>query len=138
MRDAEAMNDMLFDGVGYGHSHYFSLSGISSTHLVNYLCGKDSNVPIQGWMDRSDEIKPPSIKGYKALMSQMLIRWRAYKLGMHLEVRRLWLSLVMSNYERSRPRPLFLGCWAKSTWMGGVVLLPLKMEVQLVIFFPLD
>ena len=34
---AEAMNDMLLDGVGYGHSHYFYLSGIASIHLVNYL-----------------------------------------------------------------------------------------------------
>ena len=41
--------------------------------------------------------------------------------------------------ERSRPWPvLFLGCWAKPTWMGGVVLLPLKMEVRLIIFPPLD
>ena len=35
--------------------------------------GKDPNVLIQGWMDRSDEFKPPSIKGYGALMSWRLI-----------------------------------------------------------------
>ena len=35
------------------------------------------------------------------------------------------------------PGPLY-ECWAKPTWMGGVVLLPLKMEVRLVIFPPLD
>ena len=39
--------------------------------------------------------------------------------------------------ERLRLRPV-LWCWAKLTWMGGVVFLPLKMEVRLVIFFPLD
>ena len=33
---------------------------------------------------------------------------------------------------------IFVRDRAKPTWMGGVVLLPLKMEVQLVIFFPLD
>ena len=32
----------------------------------------------------------------------------------------------------------FLGCWAKPTWISGVMLLPLKMKVQLVTFFPLD
>ena len=36
------------------------------------------------------------------------------------------------------PPARFIGCWAKSTWMGGVVLLPLKMEVRLIIFPPLD
>ena len=36
------------------------------------------------------------------------------------------------------PDPLYECCWAKPTWMGGVVLLPLKMEVRLVIFSPLD
>ena len=41
------------------------------------------------------------------------------------------------NVRDRAPGP-FLWCWAKPTWMGGVVLLPLKMEVQLVIFFPLD
>ena len=33
---------------------------------------------------------------------------------------------------------LFYECQAKPTWMAGVVLLPLKMEVKLVIFSPLD
>ena len=41
------------------------------------------------------------------------------------------------SYERPRPRPV-LWCWAKPTWMGGVMLLPLKMKVLLVIFSPLD
>ena len=36
------------------------------------------------------------------------------------------------------PPARFMGCWAKPTWMGGVVFLPLKMEVRLVIFSPLD
>ena len=36
------------------------------------------------------------------------------------------------------PWPVFIGCWAKPTWMGGVVLLLLKMVVRLVIFSPLD
>ena len=46
--------------------------------------------------------------------------------------------------ERSRhvwetaPPTRFIGCWVKPTWMGGVVLLPLKMEVQLVMFSPLN
>ena len=40
------------------------------------------------------------------------------------------------NCERLRPWPVFIGCCAKPTWMGGVVLLPLKMEVRLIIFFP--
>ena len=35
------------------------------------------------------------------------------------------------------PGPSY-GCWAKSMWIGGVVLLPLKMEVWLIIFSPLD
>ena len=51
------------------------------------------------------------------------------------KTRRRSLSLRMC--ERPRPRPV-LWCWAKPTWMGGVVLLPLKMEVRLVIFSPLD
>ena len=43
------------------------------------------------------------------------------------------------NCERPRPRPaFFIRCWAKPMWMGGVMLLPLKMEVRPVIFFPLD
>ena len=32
----------------------------------------------------------------------------------------------------------FIGCWTKLMWMGGVMLLPLKIEVQLIIFSPLD
>ena len=48
------------------------------------------------------------------------------------------VSLLWSSCERPPPGPFFLWCWAKPTWMGGVVLLPLKMEVRLVIFFPLD
>ena len=36
------------------------------------------------------------------------------------------------------PLALFFGCWAKPTWVGGVMLLHLKMEVQLIIFSPLD
>ena len=44
----------------------------------------------------------------------------------------------LTNCERPRPRPVLWGCWAKPTWMGGVVLLSLKMEVRLVIFSPLD
>ena len=35
------------------------------------------------------------------------------------------------------PGPSFIKCWAKPTWMDGVVLLALKMEVQLVAFPPL-
>ena len=61
-----------------------------------------------------------------------------------------WLIFRLNEYyynernnpidcERPRPRPVFMRCcWAKPTWMGGVVLLPLKMEVRLVIFSPLD
>ena len=48
----------------------------------------------------------------------------------------LWFATPLC--ERPCPRPVFIGCWAKPTWIGGVVLLPLKMEVRLVIFFPLD
>ena len=36
------------------------------------------------------------------------------------------------------PPARFMGVLVKPTWMDGVVLLPLKMEVQLVIFSPLD
>ena len=57
----------------------------------------------------------------------------------------LYISQYLSKYafrvspcERSRPRPVFMGYWAKPTWMGGVVLLPLKIEVRLIIFPPLD
>ena len=49
--------------------------------------------------------------------------------------------LAIFRFVRDRaPGPRFYGmwCWAKPTWMGGVVLLPLKMEVRLVIFSPLD
>ena len=35
------------------------------------------------------------------------------------------------------PDPFFL-CWTKPTWKGGVVLLPLKMRIRLIIFSPLD
>ena len=49
------------------------------------------------------------------------------------------LEVLTNTYcERPRLRPAFIGCWAKPTWMGGVVLLPLKMEVRLIIFSPLD
>ena len=37
---------------------------------------------------------------------------------------------------RDRAPGPFYECWAKPTRMGGVVLLPLKMEVRLVIFSP--
>ena len=40
-------------------------------------------------------------------------------------------------WETAPPVLFFIGCWAKPTWIGGVVLLPLKMEVRLVIIFPL-
>ena len=36
-------------------------------------------------------------------------------------------------WETATPTPLF-GYWTKLTWMGGIVLLPLKMEVRLIIF----
>ena len=41
----------------------------------------------------------------------------------------MWLTNCAnpSMCERPRPRPV-LWCWAKPTWMGGVVLLPLKMD----------
>ena len=42
-------------------------------------------------------------------------------------------------WETAPLAPSFFRCyWAKPTWMGGVVLLPLKMEVRLVIFSPLN
>ena len=46
--------------------------------------------------------------------------------------------LIVSALWETAPPARFMMCWAKPTWMGGVVLLPLKMEVRLVIFSPLD
>ena len=42
--------------------------------------------------------------------------------------------------QETAPSTPFFGCWcqAKPKWMDGVVLLPLKMEVRLIIFSPLD
>jgi len=58
VRDAKVTNDMLFDGVGYGHSHCF-LEWNCFRPLNELLSGsKDPNVPVQGRMDRSNEIKP--------------------------------------------------------------------------------
>ena len=60
------------------------------------------------------------------------------------EPTRLWRAPTRADSGRlgvrdRAPGPLFMMCcWAKPMWMGGVVLLPLKMEVQLVIFSPLD
>ena len=61
-----------------------------------------------------------------------------------LELPLIWATLCLRNVapmgatvRDCAPDP-FLWCWVKSTWMGGVVLLPLKMEVRLVIFSPLD
>ena len=34
------------------------------------------------------------------------------------------------------PGPFYRMCWAKPTRMGGVVLLPFKMEIRLIIFSP--
>ena len=46
---------------------------------------------------------------------------------------------LVCDFVRDRaPNPLFIRCWAKPMWMGGIVLLSLKMEVWLVIFSPLD
>ena len=39
---------------------------------------------------------------------------------------------------RNRTPSPFLWWWDKPTWIGGVMLLPLKIEVWLVIFSPLD
>ena len=73
VQDAETTNNMLFDGVGYSHSHCF-LELNCFCLLSELLSGdKDPNVPIQGWMDGPDEIKPPSIKGYGVLTSWRLI-----------------------------------------------------------------
>ena len=39
----------------------------------------------------------------------------------------------VSKLWETAPSARFIECWAKLTWMGGVMLLSLKMEVQLVI-----
>ena len=57
--------------------------------------------------------------------------FRVIKIKIHVKS----LMIFVRDYA---PDPLFMGCWAKPMWMGGVVLLPLKMEVRLVIFSPLD
>ena len=52
-----------------------------------------------------------------------------------------WASLrkiePMLMVWETAPPACFIECWAKPTWMGGVMLLPLKMEVRLIIFPPL-
>ena len=61
-------------------------------------------------MDRFDKIKPLSIKGYEAFMSQMLIRC-VYKLGVHLEVWRLlvnqWYAIAKSYLVAFLPPIVF-------------------------------
>ena len=47
------------------------------------------------------------------------------------------LSFRLLGFVRG-PIPGLFWYWAKPMWMGGVVLLPLRMEVQLIIFSPLD
>nr|POE92707.1 hypothetical protein CFP56_17800 [Quercus suber] len=65
---------MLFDRVGYGHSHCYL--EYNYFHPLNELLSGDKgpNVPVQGCMDRFDEIKPLSIKGYGAL-SSLRLKW---------------------------------------------------------------
>ena len=73
--------------------------------------------------------------------------WRNHKcIFFFLELRKnrkelsnwLLMRLVYYYYVRDHAPGPFLWCWAKPTWIGGVVLLPLKMEVRLVIFSPLN
>ena len=73
--------------------------------------------------------------------------WRNHKcIFFFLELRKnrkelsnwLLMRLVYYYYVRDRAPGPFLWCWAKPTWMGGVVLLPLKMEIRLVILSPLN
>ena len=69
VRDVKATNDMLFDGVGYDHSHCF-LEWNCFRPLNELLNGGENlNVPIQGQMDRFGEIKPPSVERFRTLMS---------------------------------------------------------------------
>ena len=69
VRDVKATNDMLFDGVGYDHSHCF-LEWNCLRPLNELLNGGENlNVPIQGQMDRFGEIKPPSVECFRTLMS---------------------------------------------------------------------
>ena len=69
VRDVKATNDMLFDGVGYDHSHCF-LEWNCLRPLNELLNGGENlNVPIQGQMNRFGEIKPPSVECFRTLMS---------------------------------------------------------------------
>ena len=60
---------MLFDGVGYGHSHCFLEWNFFRPFNELLSGGKDLNVPIQGQMDRSGEIKAPSVERFVTFMS---------------------------------------------------------------------
>ena len=69
VRDVKATNDMLFDGVGYDHSHCF-LEWNCFRPLNELLNGGENlNVPIQGQMDRFGKIKPLSVERFRTLMS---------------------------------------------------------------------
>ena len=88
VRDIQATNDMLFDGVGYGHSHCFLEWNFFRPFNELLSGGKDLNVPIQGQMDRSGEIKPPSVERFVTFMSWRFIGyakicWRDFFLPQH-------------------------------------------------------
>ena len=78
------------------------------------------------------------------IFSALLDMAKAFPLYRVVHITRIWIIIefqiqtALSLWETAPPAPFFIGCWAKPTWMGGVMLLSLKMEVRLVIFFPLD
>ena len=68
-RGVKVTNDMLLDDLAASIPIAFLESNCFRPLSELFSGSKDPNVLIQGCMDRSDEIKPPSIKGYGALTS---------------------------------------------------------------------
>ena len=74
------------------------------------------------------------------LIKTITLRWSCtqYSMNMHLwQLPWTHTHITRSKAVRDRAPGPFYECWAKPTWMGGVMLLPLKIEVRLVIFSPL-
>ena len=87
----------------------------------------------QIWLHKFNDLDPSKSKRFVWLLNTLICQNGCSK--DHL----LFIILKKKKkFQVPRPRPVFIECWAKPTWMGGVVLLPLKVEVRLVIFFPLD
>ena len=86
---------------------------------------------IPSFLDSPANTSTPTCVSLSSLVQQ---------LNNHQALNEVSFLIILSMCEgvRDRALGLFYECWAKPTRMGGVVLLPLKMEVQLVIFSPLD